>query len=195
MKRLIWFSVFLAVLVSVVPATPALAYPQPPQYYYHSLIQNVGSALCLQPEYKAAINGLTIVQQPCDYGPYGTDLYQRWWFDTVRLDYGQPGIYLIHNSGSGQCLDDRDGRTADGSPVQRWPCNDDSTTMQWKVIYLGFGGFQFTNMRTGKCLDVRAGSSAPGAVLQIYHCTSIPGTVNINIAQSFGWIFTRSRNY
>jgi len=194
MRHLIWFGVVLALLLSVMPTTPALAQyqVQPPREEYDSLLQNLGSRLCLQPQYEVRINGLAIVQQPCN----GNDLYQRWFFLTVRLDYQQPGIYRIINSGSGQCLDDRDGKTADRSPVQQWTCNYTSTTMQWKLETIGYSAYnpdygQFINMRSGKCLDVRAGSSAPGAALQIYHCTSTGS--NANLAQVFEWAGTMPR--
>lgn len=193
MKRLIGFSVMLAVLLSVMPAAPALASDLlPPDSSYHSLFYNLGSWYCLQPEFEAPINGLTIVQQPCNH----TNLYQKWSFQIVRKDLGTYfwGKYQIVNSGSGQCLDDRDGRTADGSPVQQWPCNDTSTTMQWKMQTVGLdgSGWEFINERTGKCLDVRGGSSAPGAVLQIYRCTSNPPSYR-NWAQVFMWTNTTHR--
>ena len=186
MKYLIQFGVVLAIALSVLPtasARAAVEYPQPPLSYYHSLLKNIGSGLCIQPEYEGAINGLGIVQQPCNEA----DLYQRWRFQTVRLDYGKPGIYLIVNSGSEQCLDDRDGATADWSPVQQWSCNFTSTTMQWTLVDPGrpLIGLQFRNVRTGKCLDVRGGSLQPGAVLQIYRCTSTATAPNY--AQLFGW--------
>jgi len=190
MKRLIGFSVILAVLLSVMPAAPARASDlQPPDSSYRSLFFNFNSNLCLQPWYEAPINGLTIVQQPCNHD----NLYQNWSFDILRKDLWTYfwGKYLIRNRGSGQCLDDRDGRTANGSPVQQWPCNYTSTTMQWKMETVGLEGvgWESINERTGKCLDVRGGSSAPGAVLQIYQCTSNPPSYR-NWAQVFMWTDT-----
>jgi hypothetical protein len=82
------------------------------------------------------------------------------------------------------CLDDRDGRTADRSPVQQWTCNDTSTTMQWirgdVVGDNGQGTFfqQLISMRAmqnsgaRQCLDVAGGSYEAGAALQLYHCTA-----------------------
>lgn len=199
MKHLCSFGVVLA-LLSVMRTAPALAQDQvqPPQDYYDSLLQNYGSRLCLQPEQEAPINGVAIVQEACN----GKDLFQRWHFLAKRLDFQKPGIYWITNSGSGQCLDDRDGKTADSSPVQQWTCNTTSTTMQWKLETVGSDPLhptppwgQFINMRSGKCLDVRGGSSAPGAPLQIYHCTS-SGTLTsgrANVAQVFEWLDTLPR--
>jgi hypothetical protein len=197
MKRLIC----LALLLSVMPTAPALAQAQvqPPQSYDDSSLFNWGSNLCLQPEYEALLNGLAIVQQPCN-----GNVYQRWFFLGVRLDFEQPGIYLVANCGGipncrdAQCLDDRDGKTDDWSPVQQWACNWTSTTMQWKLETVGSPESypppphaQFINMRSGKCLDVRAGSLAPGAALQIYHCTSTGASPNL--AQVFEWVGTRVR--
>jgi len=183
MKRLIGFSIILAIALSVMPAAQANAAALPPDSSYHSLFFNTRSGLCLQPEYKAAINGLTIVQQPCDQ----YDLYQRWWFSKVAQD-----TYRLVNSGSWQCLDDRDGATADGSPVQQWTCNSTSTTMQWRMEDGGGNpGYRFKNIRSGKCLDVRGGSLQPGAVLQIYRCTSTASSPNY--AQLFYWAYVTHR--
>ncbi len=199
MTHLIWFGVVLALPLSVMPTTPALAQyqVQPPREEYDSLLQNFGSRLCLQPEYEAPANGLAIVQQPCS-----GSVYQRWFFWVKSMEFQKPGIYWIVNSGSGQCLDDRDGKTADWSPVQQWTCNYTSTTMQWKLETVGYSPYpdyppwgQLINLRSGKCLDVRGGSSAPGAALQIYHCTST-GTVasgHANLAQVFEWVGTMPR--
>jgi hypothetical protein len=177
MKQLIWFGVVLAIALSVIPAAPATAQVQPIEDRLHALLINGASGLCVQPEYYAAINGLAIVQQPCIYY---YNPYQRWYLDQTRIEY-HPNVYQIVNSGTGQCLDDRDGKSADGSPVQQWPCNSTSTTMQWKKENVGqypFNYDQYRNIRTGKCLDVRGGSGEPGAVLQIYRCTSTATSPN-----------------
>src|SRR5215475_9047572 len=130
------FGVVLALLLSVIPTTLALAqYQVQLPYHGNSLLRNWRNQLCLQPEYEAPNNGVAIVQQPCN----PDDLYQRWSFVLHPMtgqpdsrNYKQAGIYLVVNTGSGQCLDDRDGKTADGSPVQQWTCNVTSTTMAWK---------------------------------------------------------------
>jgi hypothetical protein len=88
MKIDIWFGVVLALLLSVMPTTPALAqarYPvRPPTGDVHSLLVNTGDHRehCLQPEQAAPINGLAMVHQPCNRD----DLYQRWrfFFDRAR---------------------------------------------------------------------------------------------------------------
>lgn len=198
MKQLIWFSVILAIALSVMPAAPALAEDFPDDDYDY-LIANRGSGLCLQPWYEAPINGLTIVQLPCNQ----YNLYQRWFLTSGEFDNSTSPpttLYQIVNSGSGQCLDLRDGKTANGSPVQQWPCNwgrDPSTTMLWRLNDDVFF-YELKNERTkertgaGKCLDVRGGSSAPGAVLQIYDCTSASGT-ELNWAQLFIFPYGKCR--
>src|SRR6476659_199715 len=115
MKYIIRLGALLAIALFVLPTVSARAettYPQPPQSYYHSLFKNMGSELCLQPETEASWDGLGIVQQPCNEA----DLCQRSTFQTARFDYAKPGIHLIINTDSGQCVDDRDGATADWSP-------------------------------------------------------------------------------
>jgi hypothetical protein len=120
--------------------------------------------MCAQPEYMAALNGITIVQQPCSED----NLFQQW-----QEVYVRNGLHYFVNRGSGQCLDDRNGATADSSPVQQWTCNGTSTTMLWKPQEIGPYTYRYINERSGKCLDVRYGSFDPGAVLQIYHCSSV----------------------
>lgn len=170
MKYILSFCVVLAVALSVMPAASANAADS----ILITWLRNSSSGLCIQPEYEAALNGITIVQQPCNYD----DTYQQWQHVYVRN-----GLYHFVNRGSGQCLDDRDGATADWSPVQQWTCNNTSTTMLWRPQELGGPYYieRFVNERSGKCLDVRSGSLDPGAVIQIYHCTSNNG------AQSFSW--------
>ena len=177
MKHLIRFSVVLAVVLSVMPAAPAkadVAGAVGPIYYYW--LRNVSSWLCIQPEYEAALNGITIVQQPCNED----DLYQQWQPVLVRN-----GLSHLVNRGSGQCLDLRDGNTANWSPVQQWTCNNTSTTMLWREQEIGPYTYRYINERSGKCLDVRSGSLDPGAVLQIYRCTSNNGAQAFDESQIF----------
>jgi hypothetical protein len=160
-KHLVRFSVVLAVFLSMMPTASAQS-----DIIWYRWVRNIRSGLCIQPEYEAAINGITIVQQPCTYGNY----YQQWLL--MRLSNGRN---LLVNRGSGMCLDLRDGITADWSPIQQWACNTTSTTMQWGVQEIRPWTYRHVNGRSGKCLDVRWGSYEPGAVIQIFHCTSNNG--------------------
>ena len=156
-------------------------------------IFNYGSGECIapvpDPDIGYAANNLAIEQFSCD--PQFS-LPQTWAMEPVG-DAFVNGItrtvYHIINYQSHQCLDDRDGRTSDQSPVQQYTCNNTSTTMQWvRGDSLG-GAYQLLNLRAvqnggSTCLDVAGGSLEDGAVLQLYHCTSqnaaqlfyLPGT-------------------
>ena len=176
MKQLIWFGVVLAIALSVMPAASVQATVPLPHYVLST--SNVGW-MCIQPEYEAPINGLTIVLQPCDYQNNYQNYYQRWRFTYVRHNSSGAHLWQLVNLGSGMCLDLRDGATADGSPVQQWTCNTTSTTMLWtREVPKGLTFWQYRNERSGKCLDVRGGSQAPGTVLQIYRCTSTATSPN-----------------
>jgi Ricin-type beta-trefoil lectin domain-like len=130
------------------------------------------------PDAGYAVNGLDIEQFTCT--PSGqVNLTQIWGVVPIADVFVWPQVrtvYHIVNWQSGQCLDDRDGRTSDRSPVQQWTCNDTSTTMLWFLGDSLNGARQLLNFRAyqnrgSQCLDVAGGSLADGAVLQLYHCT------------------------
>jgi GH25 family lysozyme M1 (1,4-beta-N-acetylmuramidase) len=67
--------------------------------------------------------------------------------------------------GSGKCLDDPSGKTANKTPVDLSSCTG-KANQKWTVVPDG-------TIRTGgKCLDVAGGSTANGAKLQLYTCNS-----------------------
>ena len=67
--------------------------------------------------------------------------------------------------GSGKCLDDPSGKTANNTPVDLSSCTG-KANQHWTVVPDG-------TIRTGgKCLDVVGGSTANGAKLQLYSCNS-----------------------
>jgi hypothetical protein len=143
-------------------------------------IVNYGSGECLEPvpeDGNYALNNLPIEQFTC--ADRLTKASQTW----TRVPIGDAfvngqtrTVYHFVNWASGQCLDDRDGRTSDWSPVQQYTCNDTSTTMQWVRGDDLNGSTQLINMRAWRnggsaCLDVAWGSLEDGAVLQLFHCT------------------------
>jgi hypothetical protein len=153
------------------------------------LLYNFGSGLCLQPVFSSNPyeNNLTIVQEPCT-----GETSQLWYTVYVRDGRGSGGgtrkLYHIVNALSGQCLDDRDGITANGAVVQQYTCNNTSTTMLWDlgaVGPVGNGYLQLWNARSGKCLDLPWGSTAPGSFVWQWQCTSTP--TSPNYAQVFGF--------
>jgi hypothetical protein len=144
-------------------------------------VTNFGSGKCIAPvpgpDGNYAVNGLGIEQFSCASGVW---LPQTWGVVPIADVFVFPltrTVYHIVNWQSRQCLDDRDGRTSDRSPVQQWTCNDTSTTMQWMLGDSQGGALQLINLRAVRnggsaCLDVAGGSGADGAVLQLYHCTA-----------------------
>ena len=156
---------------------------------------NYGSGLCLQPMPESGayfINGLSIIQYFCLDADSVVATQQHWSLIFVKTGSvagrsGSFNLYHLVNELTGQCLDDRDGNTADGAPVQQWTCNSSSTTMLW-TIGRSVGQYaEFINSRSGKCLDIRGGSLQPGAYVQQYRCTTTLST--INPAQLFGLFF------
>ena len=98
---------------------------------------------------------------------------------------GTRRLYHIVNSLTGQCLDDRDGITANGVVVQQYTCNNTSTTMLWELGAVGPVGNGYLRLwaRSGKCLDLPWGSTAPGSFVWQWQSTSS----SLNYAQVFGF--------
>ena len=156
---------------------------------------NYGSGLCLQPEPESGayfLNGLSIIQYFCLDADSVVATQQHWSLLFVKTGSvagrsGSFNLYHLVNDLTGQCLDDRDGSTADGAPVQQWTCNSSSTTTLWTIGRTVGQYAEFINSRSGKCLDIRGGSLQPGAYVQQYRCTTT--TSSINPAQLFGLFF------
>jgi hypothetical protein len=141
-------------------------------------IRGLGSNKCAAPvpgsDGVITYAGLPVQQFTCDV----SNRYQSWvmWPVGYYPINGQNVlVYHMINQGTGQCLDDRDGRTSDWSPVQQWTCNDTSTTMLWALGSFQSGAAQLLNLRAiqnggSTCLDVAHGSVQDGGVLQLYHC-------------------------
>ena len=129
---------------------------------------NYGSGLCLQPEPESGayfINGLSIIQYFCLDADSVVATQQHWSLLFVKTGSvagrsGSFNLYHFVNDLTGQCLDDRDGNTADGAPVQQWTCNSSSTTMLWTIGRTVGQYAEFINSRSGKCLDIRGGVAA-----------------------------------
>ena len=76
--------------------------------------------LCIQPI--GPWDGAQIVQNwPCN-----TSDYTLYWHP-ASVPSGN-GFHIV-NFGTGKCLDDTDGSTADWTPVQQWTCDNTSTSM------------------------------------------------------------------
>jgi hypothetical protein len=146
-----------------VTASPAHAVPARFQ------IVNVGSGLCLEPV--GTGNGALIQQQRCDAGRPG----QVW--STVQATSTRS---LVFNR-FGPCMDVRDGKDVNRTPVQQWSCNQYARSMRWQITLSPALHYKFQSEVGNRCLDVAAGSNQPGAQLQIYSCSS----ADTNPAQLF----------
>lgn len=131
-------------------------------------IVNYGSGMCIEPvpgdDGNLGVNGLPIQQSWCDRSVP----QQQWDFELIgrtTYDGRTHGVWLIVNEQTGMCLDDRDGRTADRSPVQQWTCTTASTTMQWTLgdVVGDTGGGDFF-----PAADQRAGAAEQ-------RCPPVPG--------------------
>ncbi len=129
---------------------------------YHPIV-NYGSGKCagLSPlDYYS--NGARVVQQTCNGQPE-----QQW----APIPLGSR-YYRFVNARSGMCMDVRNGKSADRTPVQQWTCTN-TPGMSWYVASIpAIVPTQVRSKIAGKCLDVRGGSLQDGAAIQIYRCTS-----------------------
>jgi ricin-type beta-trefoil lectin protein len=143
-------------------------------------VTNFGSGKCIEPvpapDGNYAVNGLAVEQFTCQPSPSLIPVWGIVPVADVTIGFHTTTGYHIVNWQSRMCLDDRDGRTSDRSPVQQWTCGN-STTMLWILGDSLGGARQLMNLRAlqnggSACLDVANGSGSDGAVLQLYHCTA-----------------------
>ncbi|MEU2906384.1 RICIN domain-containing protein [Streptomyces globisporus] len=76
------------------------------------------------------------------------------------------------SASTGKCLDVEGGKTANGTPVQVYTCNN-GAAQQW-VVEGDDKGLHLRNVGSQKCLDVSNTSTADGAKIQIWTCNSSP---------------------
>jgi hypothetical protein len=145
--------------------------------YYE--IRNFGSGMCAGlNSWEYFDNGAPVVQLTCDRSP------EQLWSAVPLSD----GYYMFVNARSGKCMDVRDGKNADWTPVQQWACTN-TNGMKWKTLIPAYVPRWVTSKlgvtrpgdpwEHGRCLDVRSGSLEARAAIQLYHC------VVDNTAQAF----------
>ena len=81
---------------------------------------------------------------------------------------GSTGGHSIVGQGSGRCLDDQNGGTADGTPVQLYDCYAGSGSwpdQQWTQT-----NGTLVNANAGKCLDVAGGATTDGTQVRLWTC-------------------------
>jgi len=75
----------------------------------------------------------------------------------------------IFYNGTATCLDDKQGLTTPGNPVQAYTCNT-QYNQQWNFegsVIQGVG----TTGNGGMCLDIKKGGTTPGTLVDLWTCT------------------------
>lgn len=167
-------------------ATGALLVFGAPAYADQYEIRNFGSGMCAGlNSWEYFDNGAPVVQLTCDGSPE-----QLW----AAVPVGD-GYYMFVNARSGKCMDVRDGKNADWTPVQQWACTN-TNGMKWRATVSPIPQWQWVTTRLGvtrpaapgdrgRCLDVRSGSLEERAAIQIYQCSS---WTSYNTAQIFALV-------
>ncbi|MET7694657.1 DUF5010 domain-containing protein [Streptomyces sp. NPDC005483] len=115
---------------------------------------------CLTTESAGTTNGTKVQIGACD-GSKG----QQW---TVDSEHG----FLI-NAGSGMCLENSNGSTADGNPLIIWTCGVGDAGMVWKAPSSAPSGPSGRVAGyNGKCVEVSGGATADGTSIQLNACGS-----------------------
>ncbi|MFC1415231.1 GH12 family glycosyl hydrolase domain-containing protein [Streptacidiphilus cavernicola] len=77
----------------------------------------------------------------------------------------------IVGQGSGRCLDDQNGGSADGNPVQLYDCYGGTGT--WPNQQWTRSNGALVNTESGKCLDVAGGGTANGTQVRLWSCNGL----------------------
>jgi len=71
--------------------------------------------------------------------------------------------YEVVNTNSGDCVDDTNGSTANGTAVQQWACGSGNANQEWQFQPTSGGYYQVaTRNNTSEVWDVTGGTSATG---------------------------------
>jgi hypothetical protein len=123
------------------------------------------SRMCLQPANKSMDAGTMIVQQACTGAPE-----QIWIWVTFSGE-----VSHLMNGLSGLCLDAR-GSANNGTPVQQWPCDQNSNENWEAETAVRTPDQEILKSRvsgtSNYCLGIPEGNSTAGAGAQIYSCNN-----------------------
>ncbi|HEY3996974.1 MAG TPA: RICIN domain-containing protein [Mycobacterium sp.] len=85
--------------------------------------------------------------------------------------------YEVVNTNSGDCVDDTNGSTSNGTAVQQWACSAGSTNQEWQFQPTSGGYYQVvTRNGPGEAWDVTGGPSATGNGTPIQLWSATGGT-------------------
>jgi glucosylceramidase len=121
---------------------------------------------------------------------------------TTQSSGGGTGInsstwYQVINTNSGDCVDDTNGSTANGTAVQQWSCGSGDTNQEWQFQPTSNGYYQVvTRNAPGVVWDVTGGPSATGngAPIQLWSATGGTNQQWLPTLQSGGSYTFTARN-
>jgi glucosylceramidase len=121
---------------------------------------------------------------------------------TTQSSGGGTGIssstwYQVINTNSGDCVDDTNGSTANGTAVQQWSCGSGDTNQEWQFQPTSNGYYQVvTRDAPGVVWDVTGGPSATGngAPIQLWSATGGTNQQWLPTLQSGGSYTFTARN-
>ncbi|MFB8246763.1 ricin-type beta-trefoil lectin domain protein [Streptomyces sp. NPDC055952] len=95
--------------------------------------------------------------------------WQDYWAPGGAGWIGDSPAVIQVEAAKGKCLDAEGGRTASGTPVQIYTCNN-SSGQQWQLRAASPDTYSLVNYKSGKCLDVENSNPANGTKIQIWTC-------------------------
>jgi hypothetical protein len=160
-------------MVGAMSAAISVAAAQPAQAAGEIVtIANFGSGMCAEPV--GDYNGAPVVQRVC------TGRAEQNW---AKVNLGGGQQLLVNQRYFNKCLDVRDGKSADRTPIQQWACTN-TPGMNWKFVQIFDRYNKVVSRIGGKCLDVRDGKNADRTPIQQWACTNTPG-MNWKFVQIF----------
>ncbi|MDX6420528.1 MAG: glucosylceramidase [Trebonia sp.] len=105
--------------------------------------------------------------------------------------------YEVVNTNSGDCVDDTNGSTSNGTAVQQWACSAGSTNQEWQFQPTSGGYYQVvTRNGPGEAWDVTGGTSATGngSPIQLWSATGGTNQQWLPTLQSDGSYTFTARN-
>ncbi|WP_328339692.1 RICIN domain-containing protein [Streptomyces violaceus] len=95
--------------------------------------------------------------------------WQDYWAPGGAGWIGDSPTVIQVEAAKGRCLDAEGGKTASGTPVQIYTCNN-ALGQQWRLREASGGSYNLVNVKSDKCLDVENSNPANGTKIQIWSC-------------------------
>lgn len=125
--------------------------------YFIILAKHSGKVMSLNPSANAAVDGVTITQQPRDNGQA-----QKWKLIQDKEFIHQDYYYQIQSKKSGKYLDINNNSLSDGTLLHQWDLSS-GDNQKWRFEYAGNGYYKIRVKHSGKVLDVTDSQQHDGA--------------------------------